>query len=102
MNNEAKSIEIASKVAEGYGVDFEPLAEAALDMAEWKDRQAELLTQTAYESGYDKARQEMKEYLEKRKEEYIESIHTEKDMYDYGYVDAIKEIIDEFFKEESK
>lgn len=65
MNNQEKAIEIANEFADK---NVRPAIRiAAEEMAKWKDQQADLLAQVAYESGYDKARQEMKEYLEKKK-----------------------------------
>lgn len=66
-------------------------------MAEWKDQQAELLTQAAYESGYDKAKREMKVYLERK----LVDIRKENSCgpYGVGYNQGKQRIVNEIINE---
>ena len=76
MTNKEKAKEITSEFSDTSA--YPALRIAAEEMAEWKDEQ-------------------FKKYLEKRLSDYKNSIHTEVDAYDYGYMDALKEVIKEFF-----
>lgn len=88
MTNEEKAKEIALKKYPPritYDGEYDLnendrilFTEGAQKMAEWKDKQ-------------------FKKYLKKRLKDYKNSIHTEVDAYDYGYMDALKEVIKEIF-----
>lgn len=52
------------------------------------------LLREAYVMGCDYEENQVLQLLTDRKREYEQSIHTERDAYDYGYIDAINEMID--------
>lgn len=101
MNNQEKAIEIANEFADK---NVRPAIRiAAEEMAKWKDQKADLLAQVAYESGYDTARQEMKEYLEKKLNSYLAYSGSDViNIQNMGARAAIRKIINELFGEEKK
>lgn len=98
MTNKEKARELISGMTNKWGplMAFHKLTL----MAEWKDQKADLLAQVAYESGYDKARQEMKEYLEKKRDKWQSAYEETQDSDYYAVYNTLAEIINELFKED--
>lgn len=81
MTNEEKAQEMSEGAFEYLPCESTlPFYLTALEIAEWKDIQ-------------------FKEHLTEKLKRYKESIHTPTDQYDLGYMDAIKEVINEIFGE---